>query len=501
MSRVSVEATVPPRAGQLDHVAAPAGGPSDAGSLLDGLLTRRWRYVTLSILAVALLARLPGLNSDVWIDEVYTIINTAQPFGRAVTPTGSGENHILYTLLASLSTALLGPSPIALRLPAVAFGLLTIWATMEFVRLVGSKREALIVGVFSALSYHHVWFSQNARGYIAIMFFVMTASALFYLGWRGHRWVWPCYAVAVALGMLAQPIALVVPATHATILVVDALARGRLWQKAPPGTRRFAWMALVASGVLTALLYAPATAQLARYESTMARGTPDYHSSVFASLLGALTANAVLIPATLVLAIVALIGLFDYGRRDRLVLAMLTVPLAWGIIGAVIMQCPVEPRYFAYLLPLALVIAVHGIEVGSGRWRTWIVAVLIVLSAASLYFCYRYPKQDFSGALAYVRQHARADATVASLSPASVAYANYYAPEITHISSMDHYQKVLSEERETWILITLPRVMRDDPRAVFERVRQDFQHVARFPGTLGDGALDVYHRPARDAST
>jgi hypothetical protein len=125
--------------------------------------------------------------------------------------------------------------------------------------------------------------------------------------------------------------------------------------------------------------------------------------------------------------------------------------------------------------------------------------VLIVLSAASLYFCYRYPKQDFTGALAYVQQHARPDATVASIIPAATAYANYYAPEVTVISDLDEYQTVLSQGRETWVLITLPGVIRNDPRAVIEHVQRDFKLVARFPGTLGDGALDVYYRPVLGA--
>ena len=68
---------------------------------------------------------------------------------------------------------------------------------------------------------------------------------------------------------------------------------------------------------------------------------------------------------------------------------------------------------------------------------------MVALSAASLYFCYRYPKQDFSGALAYVRQHAAPDATVAGLGPAAAAYRLYYAPDITPIYTEADYAAAL----------------------------------------------------------
>ena len=132
----------------------------------------------------------------------------------------------------------------------------------------------------------------------------------------------------------------------------------------------------------------------------------------------------------------------------------------------------------------------------TGRWRSWAVGLLVALSAASLYFCYRYPKQDFSGALAYVRQHAAPDATVAGLGPAAAAYRLYYAPDITPIYTEADYAAALKPGQETWVLLTLPRVTRAQFGAITDRLQQDFQLAARFPGTLGDGWLFVYYRPS-----
>ena len=304
-------------------------GSAPDPSWLDRGVARPWSHLVLVVLLVGLIARLPGLNSDLWIDEIFTFLNMAQPFGRIDTPTGSAENHILYTILASFSSAILGPSPFALRVPAVIFGLLMIWATMELARLIGSRREALVVGLLAAVSYHAVWFSQNARGYIGIMFFFTAASALFYRGWHGRQWVWPWYVVTVALGMLMQPIMLVAPAAHATLLAGDLLLRNRFWGSPPPGTQLRAWLALTASGLLTMVLYAPGMSQVDRYTSTMGQGVPDYESALLVSLLEALTSNLTLVPVAAVLTGVALLGTIDLVRRDRLALAVLIVPLVW----------------------------------------------------------------------------------------------------------------------------------------------------------------------------
>jgi hypothetical protein len=102
-------------------------------------------------------------------------------------------------------------------------------------------------------------------------------------------------------------------------------------------------------------------------------------------LLGELAANPPLAPTILVLGFAAIIGAVELARRNRLALAMLMLPVVWGALAATMIRFPVEPRYFAYLLPLGLVVAARGIVAGTGQRRVVVVAGLIALSAASLY--------------------------------------------------------------------------------------------------------------------
>lgn len=453
-----------------------------------------------AVLLVALAARLPGLDGPLWFDEIVTLVESVRlPAWELVASYPRANQHMLYSVLANLTTSVLGETPFALRLPSMVFGLLAIFTTMEFVRLLALRCEAVMVGLLFALSYHAVWFSQNARGYTGLMFFLMASFALFYLGWNGRWRVWPWYAVAVALGIYTHLTMLVVPATHATILLLEGLAPGLLGQRAAPGARRRAWLALAGSGALTLLLYWPAMPEIVAYYTTLRPGDTGSTdpAALFHDLVGGLGANPALAPASLLLAAMGVLGALDYGRQRRLALAMMALSAMWGILLMLAVGSGAAPRFFSYLLPIALILAVRGIVVATGRWRGWALAGLVVLSAASLYFCYRYPKQDFTGALAYARQHAAPNASVAGIGLAATAYRLYYAPDVLAIYSEEDYDAALNRGSETWVLLTFPRDMRARFGPLYDRLQEDFGLAATFPGTLGDGYLFVYYRPAR----
>ena len=139
-----------------------------------------------AILAVATVVRLHGLGSDLWFDEMATYVRDAGlPIGELVSTYESQNQHFLYSILAKLTMAAFGDSPWSLRLPAVIFGVAGIWALYRLGMYVANRREALLAAGLVALSYHHVWFSQNARGYTGLMFFTLLSSWLLLRGSRG----------------------------------------------------------------------------------------------------------------------------------------------------------------------------------------------------------------------------------------------------------------------------------------------------------------------------
>ena len=64
-----------------------------------------------------------------------------------------------------------------------------------------SRLEAAGAALILTVSYHHIWFSQNARGYTAVLFFVVlsTYALLRWLG-SGGRVYAVLFVASTALG-------------------------------------------------------------------------------------------------------------------------------------------------------------------------------------------------------------------------------------------------------------------------------------------------------------
>ena len=126
---------------------------------------RTWLWLA-GICLVALILRLVHLGSGLWFDEVLTFLSWVRaPIGVTLTSLPDQNNHILFSILAQGSVAILGESAWAVRLPSALFGVGSVWSLFVLGRRVIGTREALLAAALLAVSYHHIWFSQNARGY------------------------------------------------------------------------------------------------------------------------------------------------------------------------------------------------------------------------------------------------------------------------------------------------------------------------------------------------
>ena len=156
------------------------------------------------ILLAATVLRIIDLNSGLWYDEAVTVTQFVRlpPAELAVTY-GSLNNHVLYTWLAKASVAVLGEHPWSLRLPAVMFGVASIAAVWALFRESGFRWAAVAAAALLAVSFHHVWFSENARGYTGLLLFTTLAGLALHraLTTRDAR-DWVVYAACFAISML-----------------------------------------------------------------------------------------------------------------------------------------------------------------------------------------------------------------------------------------------------------------------------------------------------------
>ncbi len=486
-----------------------------------------WIVALLMLLGTAL--RVYELNSCLWFDELLTLVDFVQhPWGLAVSEFPNQNQHMFYTVLAKLCFEIAGESFAALRAPSVLFGVLSIPALYLLGRRTVGSRDALLACALLTLSYHHVWFSQNARGYMMLLCLTIANTWLFLAALqRGRALLWSGYGLTAALGIWS----------HMTMVFV-LFAQGLVWcqqivlaasRPAAAGRldRAFWWKCLLAwlfGATLTIQLHAVALPEFferaLHEESKQTQWTNPFW--VVTESLNAFLQKG---PAGIVLLAGGLatlgVGVIGVARRDWRAAQVMILP---GVIGGAAMIATghnLWPRFFFFCMGYALLFAIHGAVAlprwalaaiaprsAAQRWPTTVGIVLALLliaaSAATLPRNYRHPRQDFSGARDFIERERRTEDGVIGVGLAGVAYDRYFAPpdrypNWTVAQDGDALRAARARFERSWLVYTIPTEVIGYRPGVWEQIQSDFENVRSFPGTLGDGAVHVCReKPAAD---
>ena len=464
-----------------------------------------------AITLVALVLRLVGLNKCLWFDEIYFLVVTVRhPLGEILTVFTGDTQHPLYSVMARLCLVLFGEEPWSLRLPAVLFGVASVPALYLLAAKVTSRAEALVAAAFLAVSYHHIWFSQNARGYTVLAFFAIV-SALFLLeGIRSQRMgPFIAYAVAASLGIY----------THITMVFLVAaqflICAGWLiaeWRKGKSPVR---WQPALAgfmlAGALAAAMYAPIMTQVlhffAHHPSSMkAVSTPKWAlAETLRGLSLGLGTTGVLLGA----AVVVLGGLWSYWKESRLVFALFVLPVVVTALGAVAGRGTMDPRFYFFLIGYGVLILVRGIfhlpRVVVYRWPGQakgsvklagglagaLAGILLLASAYSLKKNYEYPKQDFEGALKFIESEKKDNGPVLTAGATVFPYQQYFGKPWQEVKTPAELEEILGRGQPVWLIYTFPRYLEAAAPGVPQVIRKEFTVVRVFHGTLGEGDVVV----------
>jgi mannosyltransferase len=460
-----------------------------------------WVVGLLLVVAVAL--RIPGLDRGLWYDEIDTLVSyVRQPAGVIVTTFDSQNQHLLYSILARGAVALFGESAATLRLPALLFGVASIGAYVAFARRFVGRDETLVGAALLAVSYHHVWFSQNARGYTGLLFFTLLATAAMHRLLTEARAGWG----AVAGYALAMALASYTHMTAALVAVAHALVIAGFWLRGPDRRatvllRPVAGIAL--AGLISLCLYAPVLPQMVR---TMVVPAPSVAATpwqspawLVAETIRGLGRGLPGGPAVLLVGLtVVLIGVASSWRRDRPLTALMIMP---GLVTAVVvvgMGHNLWPRFFFFSAGFAVLIAVRG---GFATCRALLrergprlalvgAAVLLVASALTVPRAWK-PKQDFAGAAQFVdRTRDGADAVV-TVDLTTYPYERYFRRDWPAVTSLDSLEAIERGHPRTWLLYTFPVRLAAVQPGIWERLTSRYDTAAVYPGTVGGGAVVV----------
>jgi len=481
-----------------------------------------------TLLAAAL--RIYRLDTDLWIDEIGSFqYATSVTVGELFRTFSSPNQHLMNSLLERLSVAALGEHDWTVRFPAALLGIATVPAMYWLARPIMRGWQSVAVACLTAVSYLHIWFSQDARGYSGyLLFSVLSTGALYRLALTGRRrWV-AAYAVCAVLALSSLIIAAFVIIAHAILIPFFMLYRHRDAEPVALTIRRLA-AAFGITAIVSIAIFGPTAVELLRVVATAyvraGTGFRPISLEFLRETLRGLDAgfgSLALVGAVPFLVLVA-IGALSLLRRGWLI--VLTFVLALGMLAGVVVMAGwlTSPRFFILVVPLAFLVAVESIDVGarllsrlvSASRRERVHAVLagaaVVVCAVALAFglprYYRIPKQSFRAAIAAFTARAKPRDALVAVYQADRGF-DYYTRRLglagdgrfystRTLSGFDSLGTALSGRR-VYVATTFERAFKVESPDLWNRVASGWNPIESFPATIGYGEITLWKPKGRD---
>jgi mannosyltransferase len=469
--------------------------------------------IVLSVIALGL--RFWHLNSDLWVDEVLTLVDYARkPFGEILTSFPNQNQHMLFSVLARTSFDIFGESAWALRLPSVIFGVGSIWAMFFLCRKLLGEKEALLASALMTVSYHHIWFSQNARGYMGLLFFTLLATWFWFEALEKNYWRWwIAYSAAIVLGMWIHMTMAFVVATHGLVYLALLLSPKLSGNDSFSLERNAGIKPLVAwflSVTVTLQLYALALPEFLRIglheESKNSEWTNPLWvlTETIQNLSIGFAGIAVVVCGG---AFVAFGWLMLFKKNRRAAVLMVLPPIFAGIFMLALGH-NLFPRFFFFAMGFALLIVIHGaVELPKflssliGKFDNEsaiqnsigvaLVTLMILASITTVPRNYALPKQNFSGAREYVENQRLPGEKIVAVSIAGMMYEKLFAPSWSVAETGADLENIQKKSEKIWLIYTLSPEIKAFHPDMWQMIEKDYEVVKIFPGTLNGGEIFV----------
>lgn len=472
--------------------------------------------ILLFILLLAAVLRTAGLNTPLWYDEIWTVdTHVRLPWGDMMREY-SMNHHYFFSMKAKLFSQIFGEEAWAYRFPAVLFGVGTVAAIWWLAKEVASTRIAHISALLVALSYHQVWFSQNARGYTELAFWSVLGLILFLRGMRR-----PTMGTWIAFGLTAAA-AVFTHLTGAFFFVALGLvwlvslvtgfgreALSREWVLQP-------LIGVAIALVLTFLVYLPILPSLldtmGEISATSAVDKMQvYQNPVWTMVEGLRTTIGNTGSLTLIVAIAGLATLVfgAIGTHSAQPLFFVSIAMHIAVTLAILMSLDMRiwPRFFFVDIGPVIVLIVVGCSYGAGLvarlfrrpqlGRVLFAAGVLAMVVVSLFLVqrnYDAPKQDLAGAFDFVEETRGPSERVYAINPGGPVFESHFGADWTTIGDADAYARALAQPGPVALVILFPnRMFRVIPRLETD-VEGQLEFVRAFAGTLGDGRVLIYRR-------
>ncbi len=467
--------------------------------------------ITLSAVGVGL--RLWNLNTDLWIDEVLTLLDfVRKPFGEILTSFPSQNQHMLYSILAHASTNWFGESPWAIRLPSVLFGVGSIWAFFFLCRHLLGTKEALLGSALMTVSYHHVWFSQNARGYTGLLMFTLLATWAWSKALGSNEWLWwSLYGVSIVFGMWVHPTMAFVVAAHGILHILFLAAPKLSGDETASSRERIAglrpFLTWTLSVTVTLQLYALALPEFLAVGLHEESANSEWTNPlwVVTESIQSLSVGFAGLAFVLIGGAFVAFGWLSLYKIDRRAGLAMVLPAVLSAATMLILGHNLWPRFFFFCMGFGLLIVINGAiqlprllqtirdrsALATGLGVSFSL-VLIIASLVTVPKNYALPKQDFSGAKEFVERRSANGDKIVAVRLAGVVYGSYLTPYWPVIATDHELEDLHASSNETiWLVYTLPIEIRAFRPDLWTAIERDYEVVRIFPGTLNGGEVYV----------
>lgn len=481
-------------------------------------------WILASIAVVGLLLRLLHLNSDLWLDEITPILEYGQmSVLQVVGSYSSTNNHLLNTLLMKFAIWSFGEREWTVRLPAVIFGAATIPAFYWVTRLAFPRVASLCAALLLAVSYHHIFFSQNGRGYTAYLLFSILSTGLLVRGLQEDRArTWLLYVAIMVLNFAALLNSGFVLGSH---IFVGSVALIIVWRRGYFPKRLFQRLVGVfgITAFLAFQLYATVLPRVFVVMQTtyaeQSTGYPGLSLAFFTELVRGVSAGfgSAALWGALPFVALAAFGFIALLRRQWALALALVMPEVLTGLFLIARGFTFSPRFFLLALPLAMLSVVAGLwslvgvvarYVGKTprfvpRLGAALVLMVAAISAASLPNYYSVPKQSYRASIEYVEATRQPDEIVIVIHLAEWGY-RYYGQRYAvregeayfFVRSEDALENVLSTHAGNGAILvtTFHRALRLEYPKLAARINSGWSVDRAFPATIGDGQIVVWKR-------
>ncbi|MBS1954100.1 MAG: glycosyltransferase family 39 protein [Cyanobacteria bacterium SZAS-4] len=495
------------------------------------LLTKKQAALALSVVVVAgLLLRCLFLDSSFWLDEItpLTFYRDSSVFGL-LTTYYSTNNHLFYTLLEKMAVSAFGEHEWAVRLPSVLIGVATIPVFYLLTRVIANRWVSVATAFLLAVSYQHIFFSQNARGYTAHLLFTLAATLFLIRGIKKDKVShWAGYCLCIFLNMASIIASLSVLIAHFLIAIAASIVVQRRSKGGWALFRRLSavmFLALLLVLHLYSIIFPQANAVVQETYKVQSTGFTLFSAEFLNEVVRGLKIASG--PKILLAAIpglfISIAGLRAIFRCSWICLAALVLPEILLASYLLKQGLAVSPRFFLLALPFALLVFAVGFYVAvkvclakvslakaSPQKKlppallpiVFLFGILCVaaVNLPSLIQYYKIPKQDFRSALLYV-QSKPGKAYPFSIYTAREGVA-YYAnrsglrlnQDFFDARTIPEFTEILQKQNPAnlYLITTFPRALHlDHPE--LEPLMDKYWVVDKvFPGSIGDGDLTVW---------